>query len=267
MMEIPEFKLGSEITEEQRAYFDEYGFIRFRGVASVDEVDGLLEALHALECRFVAEQREKVMGTPLKYGTRPSGQPFIQRYAFVSHYSSFIHDFVTDRRFEPIRSFIGDDCRLAEIEKDGVVVNHWLNETGSKYRRLGWHTDGLRDLAYLRKPGPMLNVGLYLDDSPVSKGGVRLIPGTHKQGFFKMAFGKLYFFDNRPDKREVALTAKKGDLTIHDGRLWHRTAMATVTGDASRRRNMYMPYINGPVVEKTEESGTPIYHRLQGLVG
>ena len=40
-----------------------------------------------------------------------------------------------------------------------------------------------------------------------------------------MAFGKLYFFDNRPDKREVALTAKKGDLTIHDGRLWHRTAM------------------------------------------
>jgi ectoine hydroxylase-related dioxygenase (phytanoyl-CoA dioxygenase family) len=266
-VEIPDFVLGDEITVEQSTFFDRHGFIRFRAVASVDEVDELLEALHALECRFVAEKRQKVMGTPLKYGKRPTGEPFIQRFAFTSHYSSVFHDFVTERRFAPVRGFIGDDCRLGEIEKDGVVVNHWVNEEGSRYRKLGWHTDGLRDLAYLRKPGPMLNVGLYLDDSPLSKGGVRLIPGTHKQGFFKMAFGKVYFFDNRPDKREVALTARKGDLTIHDGRLWHRTAMATVTGEASRRRNMYMPFINGPIKEKSEDSSTPIYHRLQGLVG
>jgi len=266
-VDIPDFTLGDEITEEQREFFELHGFIRFRGVASEAEVDGLLDALQALEARFIAEGRKKVMGTPLKFGNRLTGDPFIQRFAFTSHYSSHIHDFVSDRRFEPVRAFIGDDCRLGEIEKDGVVVNHWINHSGSRYRRLGWHTDGLRDLAYLRKPGPMLNVGLYLDDSPLSKGGVRLIPGTHKQGFFKMAFGKLYFFDNRPDKREVALTARKGDLTIHDGRLWHRTAMATVEGSASRRRNMYMPYINGPICEKSEDSSTPVYHRLQGLVG
>lgn len=266
-MQIPDFRLGESITEEQRSFFEEYGFIRFRSVATVEEVDGLLEALHALECRFIAEERKTVMGTPLKYGIGPDGERIIQRFAFASHYSDWIHDFVTDKRFEPVRLFIGDDARLGEIEKDGVVVNHWSNHPGSKYRRLGWHTDGLRDIAYLRKPGPMLNVGLYLDDSPESKGGVRLIPGTHKQNLFQMMFGKLYFFDNRPDRREIALTAKKGDLTIHDGRLWHRTAMATAQGTASRRRNMYMPYINGPIMEKSEDSSMPVYHRLQGLVG
>ena len=48
-MEMPEFRLGEEITEEQRAFFDEYGFIRFRGVATETEVDELLEAIEALE--------------------------------------------------------------------------------------------------------------------------------------------------------------------------------------------------------------------------
>ena len=266
-MHVPEFSLGPEITPEQHAWFDEHGFIRFRSVATHDEVDGLLDALAGLERGFIDEGRDKVLGTPLKFGAQDDGKPFIQRFAFTSHYSAAVHDFVTAPRFEPVRRFIGDDARLGEIEKDGVVVNHWINTEGSAYRQLGWHTDGLRDLAWLRMPGPMLNVGLYLDDSPEEKGGVRLIPGTHKQGFLPMCFRKLYFLDNRPDKNEIALTARKGDLTIHDGRLWHRTARASVTGLASQRRNMYMPYINGPVMLKSESSPTPIYHRLQRFVG
>ena len=122
-MQIPDFVLGDEITEEQTSFFDTHGFIRFRGVATESEVDELLEALHALQCRFIAEERATVMGTPLKYGQHPDGSKMIQRFAFTSHYSSVIHDFVTDRRFEPVRMFIGEDARLAEIEKDGVVVN------------------------------------------------------------------------------------------------------------------------------------------------
>lgn len=266
-MEIPIFTLGDEITAEQRDYFDTHGFIRFGKVATDPEVDRLIEALDALECQFRGEERDKVLGTPLKWGKRKDGQPFVQRFAFASHFSKTISDFANDPRFDAVRRFIGEDARLAEIEKDGVVVNHWLNSEGSRYRQLGWHTDGLRDLAWLRLPGPMLNVGLYLDDSPIEKGGVRIIPGTHKQGLFPMIFRKLYFFDNRPDAEEIALTAERGDLTIHDGRLWHRTAMATVSGDASRRRNMYMPYIEGPYEPRTEKTKTPIYHRLQGLVG
>jgi len=267
MMDIPVFSLGDRITQEQREFFDTFGFIRFSKVASDAEVDRLIEALEALEARFVGEERDKVLGTPLKWGQREDGSSFVQRFAFASHYSKTVSEFCNDPRFEPVRMFIGEDCRLAEIEKDGVVVNHWLNTDGSRYRQLGWHTDGLRDLAWLRLPGPMLNVGLYLDDSPLEKGGVRLIPGTHKQGLMAMIFRKFYFFDNRPDSQEVALTAERGDLTIHDGRLWHRTARATVTGDASRRRNIYMPYIDGPFQPRTEKTKTPIYHRLQGLVG
>ncbi|MEE2829881.1 MAG: phytanoyl-CoA dioxygenase family protein [Myxococcota bacterium] len=266
-MDIPVFTLGESISDEQRSFFDTHGFIRFGQVASHEEVDRLVEALEALEARFRAEERSKVLGTPLKWGQAKDGEPFIQRFAFASHFSKTISEFANDPRFEPVRLFIGEDARLGEVEGDGVVVNHWINSEGSRYRQLGWHTDGLRDLAWLRLPGPMLNVGLYLDDSPLEKGGVRLLPGTHTQGLFKMMFRKFYFFDNRADPEEVALVAEKGDLTIHDGRLWHRTAMATVTGEASRRRNMYMPYVQGAFHPRTESSKTPIYHRLQGFVG
>ena len=266
-MQVPTFSLGDEITPEQRSYFDTHGFIRFGAVASIPEVDSLLEALSALETSYVEEKRDTVLGTPLRWGQREDGTPFVQRFAFASHFNSTISTFVNDTRFDPVRRFIGADARLGEVEKDGVVVNHWLNTKGSRYRQLGWHTDGLRDLFWLKLPRPMLNVGLYLDDSPIEKGGVRVIPGTHKQGLLPMMFGKLYFLDNRPDKREVAITAKKGDLTIHDGRLWHRTARATVSGDASRRRNMYMPYIDGPYEPRTANPKTPFYHRLAGLAG
>jgi len=265
-LEIPDFTLGNSLTEKQLEFFNTHGFIRFRQVATDAECDGLSQALDALSNRFAAEQRQTVLGIPLQYGERPDGSAYVQRFAYASHYSPDIARFVNDSRFEPVRALCGSDARLAEVEKDGVVVNDFIRDEGSRWQRLGWHTDGLRDLFYLTMPEPMLNVGLYLDDCPTQKGGVRLIPGTHTQGFFKMAFSKLYFMDHRPDAREVALETRRGDLTIHDGRLWHRTALAEVSGPTSRRRTMYMAFVDGPQRHRSEESTMPFYHRLRKLV-
>ena len=35
-----------------------------------------------------------------------------------------------------------------------------------------------------------------------------------------------------------------GDLTVHDGRLWHRVALSPYVGEKSRRRVMYVPVVN-----------------------
>jgi phytanoyl-CoA hydroxylase len=261
------FRLGDTLTDEQRAFFDVYGFLHFESFISQDEVALLRQDMADVQAQWLSEGREKVNGIPVRYGKDIDGQPMVQRYAFTSRFGKNFHRLVNDARFEPVKSLIGPDCRVGEDEKDGVVVNHYINVEGSSYKQLGWHTDGLRDLFYLRMPGPMLNVGLYIDDSPLSKGGLRILPGTHKQGFFKMAFGKLYFLDNRTDRDEVCLEARAGDLTIHDGRLWHRVARAQVEGEASRRRIMYVPFLNGPYQPKDESSPTPFYHRLQKLVG
>lgn len=266
-MDIPAFTLGEELTPEQAAFLDTHGFIRFSGFASPDEVRSLRAEAEMIEARWIQEGREKAYGIPIKYGVDEEGRRFVNRAPFTSQYSDVIHRFVNDPRFERVRRICGPEFRLGEREKDGVVINHYRNCKDSAYRQLGWHVDGLRDIFYLRLPKRFLNVGFYLTDSSKANGCLHVIPGSHKQGAFGFVFGKLHFLNNGSDPREVAVEAKAGDLTLHDGRLWHRVSRAAASGEASRRMNMYMPFLSDAPQPKTEKSRTPLYHYLQRLVG
>lgn len=263
------FTLEKELTTEQLEHFYHFGFIHFKKVASDKEVIALIQEMDKIEKRFIAEKRETVLGVPLQWGKTESGDPFINRFAYSSQYSDYIKTFVNDDRFKGIGKLISDNARLAEVEKDGVVINNFINTPSSAYKQLGWHTDSPRDIFYNRKkPGVMLNVGLYLDDCPLEKGGVRILPGTHNQSTFMMLFRKFpMFFTHKPDPKEVPLVVERGDLTIHDGRAWHRTERAQLTGEASRRRTMYMAWIDEPYQPRSEESKMPLFKRLQKFAG
>ncbi len=260
------FTLGAEVTPLQRAFLDLHGFCVFAGVARPDEVARIDAEVRGVQDRWLAEGRTKVHGIPLFVGRDPEGAPFVQRFAFTSLFSEWLHGFVHDARFEPVRLLVGPEARVGSREKDGVVFNRNLNVPGSAYPRLGWHTDGLRDLFLGRLPGPMLNVGLHLDRVRAEDGGLRLIPGSHRQGFWSMCFHKPYFVAHRPDAREVAVETEPGDLTIHDGRLWHRVEASPHTGWRSLRRTMYVPYVTGPFEPKREDSPTPAYHHVGRLL-
>ena len=256
------FQLGEQITPEQEAFLEEHGFLHFEGVLSVDEVETIKHELSEVERQWVEEGRTHVYGIPIFWGRRQDGRPFVQRFAFTSLFSQGISKVVKDVRFKALLPLVGEDARIGEAEKDGVVVNRYINEKGSIYKRLGWHTDGLRDLFYLRMPKKMLNVGLHLDAVGRDKGGLRLIPGSHHQGFFSMCFRKLYFLWHRQDAKEICVVTQPGDLTVHDGRLWHRVARAKMKGEASLRHSIFVPYLTGPVEPKGPDSKTPGYHRL-----
>lgn len=256
------FRLGPTITDEQRAFLDEHGFLVFEQVASSEELAGMLADLEEVQARWLAENRKFLNGIPLFVGKGASGEPFIQRFTFTSMFAPAIRQFVLDQRFEPVRRLIGENARVGHDEKDGVVVNRYINVPGSAYPQLGWHTDGLRDLFYLRMPQQMLNVGLHFDRVTAAEGGLRLIPGSHNQGFWDMCFRKLYFVSHAPDPKEIAVETQPGDLTVHDGRLWHRVARSPHTGLQSLRRSMYVPYLTGPYEPKSDQSGTPAYHHL-----
>ena len=264
---MPEFTLGERLTTEQREWLDEYGFIRFRRFADPATVRGLVEDVEEIDRRLITEGREKVNGVPFIVGRRADGSKYIQRIPFASLFGDRLHAFLQDPRFAAILDVAGPGYRIGERERDGLVVNHFRNEPGSTYQRLGWHTDSLRDVFYLEKPRKYLNVGFYLDDSPIEKGGVRLLAGTHNQGIWSMLTRKAHFVQFAPDPEEYAVVAEAGDLTIHDGRIWHRVARATATGDASRRRVMYLPLMEGPLKLKDERSPTPLYHRLKKIIG
>ena len=264
-IKMPDFVLDGALTAEHRDWFETYGFIRFKQFAGKELVKSLVEEVEEIDRRLVAEGRTSVNGVPLMLGKRADGTKFVQRMVFSSTFGQRLHAFLGDPRFQSILDFAGPGYRIGERERDGLVVNHFRREEGSAYSKLGWHTDSLRDVAYLEKPRRYLNVGFYLDDSPITKGGVRLLPCTHKQTITSLLTTKWHFLEHEPDESEYAIVAEAGDLTFHDGRIWHRVAQASVTGDASQRRVMYIPLMDGPEKPKTEASPTPFYFRLKKL--
>ncbi len=261
----PLFKLSTTLSEEQKDFFDTYGFIHFRPFISAEKVSEILKESERVQNEWISTDRRLINGVPIKYGKDVGGERIVQRFAFLNHASPLLSDFLKDKRFEALFELIGaPDCRIGINEKDGLVFNHYINTDQSNYSQLGWHTDALRDVFYGQKIMPMLNVGIHLDRSHTDNGGLRLLPGTHNNGIKTILFRKMYF-DNRPDENEVGLNVEPGDLTVHDGRLWHRVAQSPHSGERSRRRVMYVPIITGKVIHKTKESKPRLYQRFMSF--
>ncbi|MEM7035923.1 MAG: phytanoyl-CoA dioxygenase family protein [Bacteroidota bacterium] len=264
--EYKTFTLGATLTPEQTEFFDTNGFLHFRQFLTPQDVQNVIDALHEIEELWIAQDLKMVNGTPIKYGKDIDGRKIVQRFCFASLYHKVLHDVLMDPRFQGLTNLLDEPARIGENEKDGMVVNHTINTENSKYSRLGWHTDSLRDVFMGKKIQPMLNVGVHLNDYPFTKGGLRIIPGTHKQKLWSMLFRKKYFVDNKPDPEEVGFDIQMGDLTVHDGRLWHRVEQSGLVGEESRRRVIYTPIIAGKKHLKHANSRTPVYHRLQGFL-
>lgn len=265
--EYKTFQFGGELTEEQKEYFEKYGVIHFKRFIEPETALTFIAELEKIEQKWLAEGVDKINGIPLKFGKNEKGEPMIQRMCFTNKYSAVLNEFLHDPRFKLILQFLAPyEGRVGEDEKDGLVFNHYINQPNSKFSQMGWHTDSPRDLFLGQKILPMLNVGIHLDDCPSSNGGLRVLPGTQNQSVLKLLFGKKQFIDHKPDAREVAFEIERGDLTIHDGRLWHRVEVSPNFGEKSRRRVMYVPVITGKYKPKSSSSKTPFYHRFSKVI-
>ncbi len=262
----PQFSLGPALTQEQKDFFETYGFIHFKNFVNKDVVDSMLRESERIQEQWIKEGRKMVNGVPIKYGKDVDGKTIVQRFAFLNQFGPLFQEFLKDPRLKALFELIGaPDSRIGENEKDGLVFNHYVNTENSNYSQLGWHTDALRDIFYGNKVMPMLNVGLHLDQSSPANGGLRLLPGTHNKGIKTLLFRKVYYLSNKADKKEIGLTVDPGDLTVHDGRLWHRVAQSPFVGEKSRRRVMYIPIISGKFEPRNEQSKPLFYQRFMAL--
>lgn len=264
---IKKFNLGYALTQEQIDYFNKYGFLHFEGFYTEQEIDNIIGSAEKIQTNWIENNVKQINGIPIKYGRDEHGNKIVQRFAFTNQHSKEINEFIRHPQLNALKVLMPEGTRIGEHEKDGAVLNHYVNVPNSSYKQLGWHTDSARDLFYGKKIEQFINIGLYLDDSSEVNGGLRVLPGTHKQNIFSMLFKKAYFLNNQDDKDEVLIRAKKGDLVIHDGRIWHRVAPSPYLGAKSRRRVIYVPLISGIYQPKNEKSKTPFYHYFQKLAG
>lgn len=260
------FTLSDNLSLEQKEFFKEHGFIHFRNFITSDTVQLLINASEQVQEKWIKNNTEKVNGVPIKYGKDLDGSTIVQRFAFINQHHPVLEEFLSDYRLNALLELVGPDARFGKNEKDGMVFNHYVNGPNSEFTKMGWHTDGLRDIFYGQKLNPMLNVGVHLSSVKPENGGLRIIPGTHKQSIYHMLFRKKYFLDHDEDPSELAIVPSAGDLTVHDGRLWHRVAVSSVSGEESRRRVIYIPIIAGKYKPKDVNSPTAFYHKLLSIV-
>jgi len=260
------FELGERLTDEQIEFFNKYGFLHFPGALSQDVVKAIIDSYNEASSKLIKENAKEINGVPLFFGYDEKGNKMIHRFPFFSQFSKPMHDFVSGKRLKPLLKLLeGYNPRITENEKDGVVFNHYYNSAKSRFKKMGWHTDSIRDLFYDGKVLPMLNIGVYLDDSSEANGGLRILPGTHNQRIFQLLFKKAYFLNTKQDKNEALVIAKAGDVVVHHGHLWHMVGKSPHMGEKSRRRVMYTPVVCGKFVPKDARSKTPIYHRLKPM--
>ena len=262
----PKFHLKEKLSSQEIDFFHQNGFIHFKNFINQEAIQSIIKASNAVEKVLLKDEVKKVNGVPLKFGKDLNGNTIIQRFAFLNQKSPVLSELIKDPRLKALFDLVGDGARLAENERDGMVLNHYVNGPESKFTQMGWHVDGLRDVFYGTKLSPMLNIGIHLNNLEERHGGLRIIPGTHRQSIYQMLFKKKHFLDHKPDKQELAIIAEAGDLTVHDGRLWHRVAKSTGVGEESRRRVIYIPIIAGKYIPRDENSKTLIYQRLANIV-
>ncbi|MCW3126009.1 MAG: phytanoyl-CoA dioxygenase [Bacteroidetes bacterium] len=255
------FQLGKTLTEEQISFFDQNGYIHFEGFMDSEGIGQIIQAMKDVQQQWIDSDVKAVNGIPVKYGTDIDGRKMVHRFPFISWHSAYIRDLISDDRIQALRALV-PGSRINENERDGVAINHYVNVQGSMLRHLGWHTDSVSDIFYGQRFVRQVIAGLCLDDSTAENGGLRVIPGTHKQNAFDIFFRKLYLQHNE-DKNEVLLSAKKGDLVIHDGRMWHRVGQSPHIGEQSRRRVLFIALLNGAYKPKNEKSKTPLYLKFQ----
>jgi phytanoyl-CoA hydroxylase len=86
----------------------------------------------------------------------------VQRFAFANKYSKEIQSFIQHPQLNALKVLMPEGARIGEDEKDGAVLNHYVNVPDSNYKQLGWHTDSARDIFYGKKIEQFINIGLYL---------------------------------------------------------------------------------------------------------
>ncbi len=262
------FDFGSDFSEDQLNFFEDNGFLHFKNFIDKETVKEIINASEEVGEQWMKNDVKQVYGVPVKYGKDLDGRKIVQRFAFLSLHSPRVKKLIEDDRFQKLFTLLKKygEPRIGEMENDGVVFNHYVYANQSQFTQMGWHTDSMRDVFYGKKINRMLNVGVHFDDYNEGGCALCLLPGTHKQSLGSLIFKKKYFVDTKPDKNEVKVETNAGDLTIHDGAIWHRVAQSTITGEGSRRRVMYIPFLTGKYKPKSENSRPRVYQRFMSMV-
>ncbi|MDQ6674492.1 MAG: phytanoyl-CoA dioxygenase family protein [Chloroflexota bacterium] len=185
-------KTADQMTpDEQRAFYDDQGYLMFPSRLSADELGVLRSALAE-----VLREADGLTETNDKFSvTRTDGGGFSVRRIFepIVRHPAF-HDLVLNPKIlDVVENLIGPDIQLHHTKLN-------LKPPSSREARFEWHQD------YPFFPHTnfdLLAVMIYLDESTEENGCLTIIPGSHKWGPRNHLFAKDGAFASQLEDKSV----------------------------------------------------------------
>jgi phytanoyl-CoA hydroxylase len=223
------------LTADQVAAFDRDGFLVARGMASaarcralVDEIDLCLDPpLGPLEL----EAETGYPGAPGGLGETGGGTP--RRLLHAYSRGALFRDWARDPVLLQGLSLLFHGAPLALVQAHHNCIMTKFPRYGSQ---TGWH----QDVRYWSFEAPdLVNAWLALGPEARERGGLRVIPGSHRQEFASERFDDALFFRPEPDdnrdliEHAVDVELAPGDVLFFHCRLLH--AAGRNLGDGVKR--------------------------------
>lgn len=202
------------LTDEERAFYDENGYILIKGLLSRDEALEYRREAHALIDRLSRAHANLEATWGSARGLAGGSRTQLFHRHNVEYFSAGLHALLLDDRLTGVAAGIigGPDVQLHHTK---LFVKP--PEKGSPFPM---HQDYP---FFPHERHSMIAAIVHFDDAPLEKGCLRVIPGSHRHGPIdhEPAGGWHLPFEQYPLESAVALPAEAGDvlffsyLTVH----------------------------------------------------
>lgn len=225
---VERFRFDGQVPLAARDHFERYGFVVLPGVLSPAEVEEVRQDARLLERRtldgeIAAHMRDMV----LPPGTDAQGRPRLHRLPYFTQFCERSRQLVDRHHLDRIGSdLLGPSAWRLEDTFHGAI---WQVKRGgrSSYSSIDWHLD----FPETHPLAPVVNVGVYLNDSHGDNGSLMVVPGSHR------------YPPTRIEPEPVAISAESGDVVCHAHNLVHASGPIR---DGSERATLYLYYVSGP---------------------
>lgn len=218
----PSFRFTGEVTAGQTDFYEEYGFLVYRGVFSEAEVSIIQKDAQELERRTLAgeipaEHRDEL----LPPGRDERGRLYLHRLLYFTRYSERTRRLIEGRKLDAIGAgLLGKGAWCLDDTMGGAI---WQMKKGGKgsYSSIDWHLDFPENHVL----APVVSAGIYLNPSQIGNGCLMVVPGSHK------------YPPSRVPPTPLAIEAAPGDVVCHAYNIFHESGPIS---DDQKRATLYL---------------------------
>lgn len=222
---------GSSNRESVKQEFDCQGYVFLPQFLNTDEVEELRREIE----RYVKEVVPRIPPRDIYFEVK-SQPDTIKQLVRMNQYDSFFEKLILGDRF----------VKLAELLLDSTVMGknmQWFNKPTGFSRATPPHQDGYY---FMLEPNEAVTMWLALDEITEENGCVRYVTGSHLCGMRShqrtdtLGFSQgISDYRVKDARKEVAVSARPGDLLVHHSLMIHR---ADANKSTRKRRALGLVY-------------------------